>query len=107
MVGYHYTFYNWPKTSTRLTFEGKSLPKCQCNTSSIIFEARGSYDVHVLFSFCDGCDGFEIVIGGWNNAESVIREYKQENTNKTEVWYTNTLHFIFFTLLDIKYPEHN
>ena len=37
---------------------------------------------------------------------SVIREYKQENATKTQVWYTNTLHFIFLTLLDIKYPKH-
>ena len=40
--------------------------------------ARGKNDVHVLFSFCEGCDGFEIVIGGWANQKSVIRAYKQQ-----------------------------
>ena len=81
---------------------------CKAITYSfiIIFEARGSNDVQVLFSFCHGCDGFEIVIGGWSNTYSVIREFKQENATKTQVWYTNTLHFIFLTLLDIKYPKH-
>lgn len=42
------------------------------------FEASGSNDGVILFSSCDGCDGFEIVIGGWSNQYSVIREYKQE-----------------------------
>ena len=50
------------------------------------FEARGSNDGHILFSSCDGCDGFEIVIGGWSNQYSVIREYKQEeDVEKIEV----------------------
>ena len=63
MVDYQYNYYNWPATSNRLTFE-----------------ARGSTDVHVLFSFCDGCDGFEIVLGGWGNQYSIIRGYKQEGS---------------------------
>ena len=49
----------------------------------IIFEARGSHDVHVLFSLCDendGCNGFEIVLGGWGNQLSIIRGYKQEGS---------------------------
>merc|ERR1719479_64329 len=59
--GYHYTYFNWPANSKRLTFE-----------------ARGTNDVHVLFSNCDGCNGFEIVIGGYGNQHSIIRENKQE-----------------------------
>ena len=35
---------------------------------------KGKTDVHVLFSACDGCDGFEIVIGGWDNSKSMIRD---------------------------------
>ena len=49
------------------------------------FEARGSNDGHILFSSCDECDGFEIVIGGWSNQYSVIREYKQEDVERTAV----------------------
>ena len=41
------------------------------------FQVKGSNDAHVLFSSCDGCDGYEIVIGGWNNSQSVIRQSKQ------------------------------
>ena len=64
-----YDYYTWPATSSLLTFE-----------------AQGRDDVHVLFSFCEGCDGFEIVLGGWNNQYSLIREYKgEERVTKTKV----------------------
>ena len=62
-----YDYYNWPATSSLLTFE-----------------AQGGDDVHVLISFCNGCDGFEIVIGGWSNY-SLIREYQGETAIKTKV----------------------
>ena len=44
-------------------------------------KARGSSDVHVLFSSCNGCNGLEVVIGGWGNQYSTIRQYKQEKTS--------------------------
>ena len=34
-------------------------------------------DAHVLLSPCKGCNGYEVVIGGWNNRKSIIREKKQ------------------------------
>ena len=73
-----YDYYNWPATSSLLTFE-----------------AQGGDDVHVLISFCNGCDGFEIVIGGWSNTYSVIREYKLENADsiRTEVLTYNLKYF--------------
>jgi len=49
------------------------------SSSRITFEARGNNDGTILFSSCDGCDGFEIVIGGWANKYSVIRQFKQED----------------------------
>jgi len=72
-VNYDYTYYNWPATSSRLTFE-----------------ARGHNDVHVLFSLCDGCNGFEIVIGGWSNRQSIIRGYKQEGSPLDSGLWTET-----------------
>ena len=41
------------------------------------FEAKAKTDVHVLLACCDGCNGHEIVIGGWNNQFSTIRQMKQ------------------------------
>ena len=41
------------------------------------FQVKGLTDAVVLFSACDGCDGYEIVIGGWTNTQSVIRQSKQ------------------------------
>ena len=62
--------------------------------------------MQVLFSFCHGCDGFEIVIGGWKNTYSVIREYKQEEyvnknvkADRTQVWDKKyLLEFAAFTV---------
>ena len=31
-------------------------------------------DATLLLSPCEDCDGYEIVIGGWGNTQSVIRE---------------------------------
>ena len=41
------------------------------------FKVKTTSDAHVLLSPCKGCNGYEVVIGGWNNRKSVIREKKQ------------------------------
>ena len=35
-------------------------------------------NAHLLLSPCEDCDGYEIVIGGWSNTQSVIREGMQQ-----------------------------
>ena len=42
------------------------------------FQVKADSDAHILLPPCDGCDGYEIVIGGWDNTQSVIRDRKQQ-----------------------------
>ena len=42
------------------------------------FHLKSSSDGTILLSSCDGCDGYEVVIGGWDNTQSVIRDKKQQ-----------------------------
>ena len=49
---------------------------------------KSASDAHILLSNCKNCDGYEIVIGGWQNTQSVIREKKQtpaEGNTKQQV----------------------
>ena len=45
------------------------------------FHLKSSSDGTILLSSCDGCDGYEVVIGGWSNTKSIIREGKQSTKN--------------------------
>ena len=40
------------------------------------FQVKADSDACILLPHCDGCDGYEIVIGGWDNTQSVIRDKK-------------------------------
>ena len=40
------------------------------------FHLKSTSDGTILLSPCDGCDGYEVVIGGWDNTQSVIRDKK-------------------------------
>ena len=42
----------------------------------IEFHVRAAAEARVLLAPCEGCDGYEVVIGGWNNSQSVIRHAK-------------------------------
>ena len=55
------------------------LPTFDCQFSvevEIEFHVRAAAEARVLLAPCDGCDGYEVVIGGWNNSQSVIRHAK-------------------------------
>jgi len=57
------------------------------------FQAKGERDAHILLTDGRGNDGIEIVIGGWNNSQSVIRANKQRDDTdiaKTENILSNT-----------------
>ena len=55
------------------------------------FEAKGKTDAHLLFSNCPDCDGYEIVIGGWGNTQSMLREGKQKKDTQQKVSTPNIL----------------
>ena len=39
-----------------------------------IFAVRGDRDANIMFCPCDGCDGYRVLIGGWANQKSFIRD---------------------------------
>ena len=36
------------------------------------FSVKASSDAHILLAPCDGCDGYEVVIGGRSNGLSIV-----------------------------------
>ena len=35
---------------------------------------KGDRDANIMFTPCDGCDGYRVLIGGWGNQQSFIRD---------------------------------
>ena len=65
---------NNKKEELTLEFQG-GLSMCFPEYKIFLCAVKGFSDAHILLSPCDGCGkGYEIVIGGWNNNRSVIRE---------------------------------
>ena len=63
-----------------------SLCHAQLNWKLTLFfetSAAAEESLMILLSECDGCDGMEIVIGGYDNTRCVIRE-KKEGPNLAE-----------------------
>jgi len=70
-TGYSYKYYPWP-----------------ANSSTLIFEVKGDRDANIMFSPCDGCDGYRILLGGWGNYKSFIREEGLESNEEATLVVT-------------------
>jgi len=70
-TGYSYKYYPWPADS-----------------STLIVDVKGDRDANIMFSPCDGCDGYRILLGGWNNYQSFIREEGLESNEEATLVVT-------------------
>merc|ERR1712066_413857 len=55
--GYKYQYWPWPPGAHQL-----------------IVDVKGDRDANIMFTPCDGCDGYRVLIGGWGNQQSFIRD---------------------------------
>merc|ERR1712029_229334 len=62
--GYSYKYYKWPAGS-----------------STLIVDVKGDRDANIMFSPCDGCGGYRILLGGWDNYKSFISEEGGDQSN--------------------------
>ena len=46
---------------------------------------KGDRDANIMFSSCDGCDGYRVLIGGWANQKSFIRDNEDDGNLQTLV----------------------
>merc|ERR1711988_1361587 len=69
--GYSYKYYDWPADS-----------------STLIVYVKGDRDANIMFSPCDGCDGYRILLGGWGNYQSFIREEGLESNEEATLVVT-------------------
>ena len=50
-----------------------------------LFAVRGDRDANIMFCHCDGCDGYRVLIGGWANQKSFIRDNENDGNLQTLV----------------------
>merc|ERR1719219_995337 len=66
LTGYNYKYYPWP-VETRDPWR-------------LIVEVKGDRDANIMFTQCSGCQGLRVLLGGWANQKSFIRdEYRDPN----------------------------
>merc|ERR1719427_1701161 len=68
LSGYKYKYYNWPAGSHQL-----------------LVEVKGDRDANIMFSPCDSCQGYRVLIGGWANTKSFIRDKGNDESVQTLV----------------------
>ena len=64
------------------------------------FLVKGDRDANIMFSPCDDCgDGYRILLGGWDNYQSFIREEGLESNEEATLVVVSsiTLSIILFT----------
>ncbi len=76
-----YTFvgvfeYSTPETPQNQPYFYLPADRFPTNGNHLIFSAKARNDVHVTLTPIGG-DGYEIVIGGWSNTKSAIRQCHQ------------------------------
>ena len=50
-----------------------------------LFAVKGDRDANIMFCPCDGCDGYRVLIGGWANQKSFIRDNENDGNLQTLV----------------------
>lgn len=73
-------YYDWPPFTNRFVFEGEfhEFHEGSLGLFQLLVIARGARDAIFYFTNCEGCYHYEIVIGGWGNSESTIRNKKDD-----------------------------
>merc|ERR1711953_662860 len=68
LTGYKYKYYPWPAGSYQL-----------------IVEVKGDRDANIMFTPCNGCQGYRVLLGGWANQKSFIRDNEHDDRDQTLV----------------------
>merc|ERR1712115_763665 len=71
LTGYKYKYYPWPAGSYQL-----------------IVEVKGDRDANIMFTPCSGCQGYRVLLGGWDNQlgwASFIRDNEHDGKDQTLV----------------------
>ena len=68
-----------------------NINKTKRSTSGIVHHlvhfilVKGRHNANILLSECDGCDGIQILIGGWSNKKSVLRAMFRNGTDLSKI----------------------
>ena len=55
---------------------------------------KGDRDANIMFTPCNGCQGYRVLLGGWANQKSFIRDNEHDDRDQTLV--EASLLFCFF-----------